>query len=151
MRLPQSMPRVYETALYPSDVEMCRNCSQLTNMSFNAGDTRVFRWTSPPRGNFELLTGSTVEGWAVDVDLPTTSSAVAVYQGGPAGVGTFRGDFPTATNRPDVNSYFGTTGVHGFRFTLSGCSPGTQIHVYALDPEGGTGDGSTYLGSRPCT
>ncbi|HEY0698342.1 MAG TPA: hypothetical protein VGD43_11100, partial [Micromonospora sp.] len=151
VRLPQSMPRVYETALYPSDVEMCRNCSQLANLSFSVGDTRVFRWTSPPRGNFDLLTGSTVEGWAADLDQPSTSSAVAVYQGGPAGVGTYLGDFPTATNRPDVNSYFGISGVHGFKFTLSGCSPGTQIHVYALDPEGGNGDGSTYLGARSCT
>lgn len=149
--LPQAMPRVYETALYPSDVEMCRNCSQLANQPFNAGDTRVFRWTSPPRANFELLTGSTVEGWAADMDLPATSSTVAVYRGGPAGVGTYLGDFPTATNRPDVNSYFGITGVHGFRFTLTGCAPGTQVHVYALDPEGGNGDGSTYLGARPCT
>ncbi|MFC5941226.1 hypothetical protein ABUL04_15500 [Micromonospora harpali] len=151
VRLPQAMPRVYETALYPSDVELCRNCAQLANLPFNAGDTRVFRWTTPPRGNFELLTGSTVEGWAVDPDQPGTSSTVAVYRGGPAGVGTHLGDFPTATNRPDVNAYFGITGVHGFRFTLSGCTPGTQLHVYALDPEGGTGDGSTYLGARPCT
>ncbi|SCL27602.1 hypothetical protein GA0074692_2379 [Micromonospora pallida] len=151
VRLPQSMPRVYETALYPSDVEMCRNCTQLANLPFNQGDTRVFRWTSPPRGNFELLTGATVEGWAADLDQPATSSAVAVYRGGPAGVGTYLGDFPTATNRPDVNAYFGITGVHGFRFTLAGCSPGTQIHVYALDPEGGNGDGSTYLGARSCT
>jgi hypothetical protein len=149
--LPQSMPRVYETALYPSDVEQCRNCSQLANLAFNAGDTRVFRWTSPPRGNFELLTGSTLEGWAADVDLPTTSVAVAVYRGGPAGVGTHLGDFPTTVDRPDVNAYFGTTGTHGFRFTVAGCPPGTQLHVYALDPEGVGGDGSTYLGARPCT
>ncbi|NUT49435.1 MAG: hypothetical protein HOV94_19315, partial [Saccharothrix sp.] len=151
VRLPASLPRVYETALYPSDVEMCRNCSQMANLAFNEGDTRVFRWTSPPRGNFELLTGATAEGWAADVDLPTTSSAVAVYRGGPAGVGTYLGDFPTATNRPDVNAYLGTTGVHGFLFTVPDCAPGTQVHLYAVDPEGAAGDGNTYLGGRTCT
>ncbi|KOX17993.1 hypothetical protein ADK67_37180 [Saccharothrix sp. NRRL B-16348] len=151
-RLPQTMPRVYETALYPNDVEACRNCSQLVNQSINAGDTRVYRWTSPPRGNFELITGSTVEGWAFDPDLSAASSAVAAYRGGPAGVGTYLGEFPTSTNRPDVNSYFGgITGVHGFRFAVPGCTPGTQVHLYALDPEGGNGDGSTYLGPRSCT
>lgn len=151
LQLPQTMPRVYETALYPNDIDMCHNCSQLASLPFNSGDTRVFRWTSSPRGNFELLTGSTVEGWATDLDQPATSSAVAVYRGGPAGVGTYLGDFPTATSRPDVNTYFGITGIHGFRFTVPGCTAGTPIHIYALDPEGGNGDGSTYLGTRPCT
>lgn len=70
---------------------MCRNCAQLANLAFNQGDTRVFRWTPPPRGNFELLTGSTVEGRAADLDQPGTSSAVVVYRGGPAGVGTYLG------------------------------------------------------------
>ncbi|MFD0200339.1 MULTISPECIES: hypothetical protein [Saccharothrix] len=151
VRLPASMPRVYETALYPNDVEMCRNCTQLANQAFNEGDTRVFRWTSPPRGNFELLTGTAVEGWAADVDLPATSSAVAVYRGGPAGVGTYLGEFPTSTDRPDVNAYFGITGVHGFRFTVPNCAPGTPVHLYAVDPEGAAGDGNTYLGGRLCT
>lgn len=151
IQLPQTMPRVYETALYPSDVEMCRNCSQLANLPFNNGDTRVFRWTSPPRGNFELLTGTTVEGWAADLDQPSTSSTVAVYRGGPAGVGTYLGEFPTNINRPDVNAYFGISGVHGFRFAVAGCSPGTQVHIYATDPEGGNGDGNSYLGARSCT
>ncbi|SCL25826.1 hypothetical protein [Micromonospora inyonensis] len=151
IHLPQAMPRLYETVLYPSDVEMCRNCSQLTNLAFSVGDTRVFRWTSPPRGNIDTLTGSTVEGWAADLDQPGTSSTVTVYRGGPAGVGTYLGEFPTTLHRSDVNDALGITGVHGFRFTLSGCSPGTPIHVYALDPEGGNGDGSAYLGARSCT
>jgi hypothetical protein len=63
---PQVLPRIFETALYPSDTLMCNNCNQLTQLPFNDGDTRAFRWTSPPLGNFETITGTTVSGWATD-------------------------------------------------------------------------------------
>jgi hypothetical protein len=143
------MPRVYETALYPNDVEQCRNCAQLTGLTFNAGDTRAFRWTSPPRGNFEFISGTTAEGWAADLDQPATSSRVAIYRGGPVGVGTPLGEYPTTTNRPDVNLHFGITGVHGFRFTVPSCPPGTPEYAYAVDPEAG-GDPPTFIGAHTC-
>lgn len=148
LNLPQSMPQVYETALYPNDIQLCTNCGQLTGITVNYGDTRAFRWTSVPRGNIDVATGTTFEGWAGDLDQPATSSRVAVYLGGPIGVGTPAGEYPTTLNRTDVNNYFGITGVHGFRFTLAGCAPGTSVYIYALDL---TGDPAASLGSRTCT
>jgi hypothetical protein len=38
---PQTLPRIFETALYPSDNLMCNNCAQLSQLPFNDGDTRV--------------------------------------------------------------------------------------------------------------
>ncbi len=147
---PQTLPRIFETALYPSDNLMCNNCSQLSMLPFNDGDTRAFRWTSAPLGNFETLAGTTVSGWAADLDMPDTSISVAVYVGGPLGVGTGLGWFTAAGSRPDVNQYFGISGNHGFSFSIGSCPSGTPVYIYAIDAEGQNGDGSSLIGFQNC-
>ena len=54
-------------------------------------------------GPSTTLSGTTVQGWAADLDMPDTSISVAVYVGGPLGVGTGLGWFTAASPRPDVN------------------------------------------------
>lgn len=148
---PQTMPRILETAIWPSDTPMCNNCSVLTQLPFNSGDTRAFRWTSPPIGNFELISGaSTLEGWAADLDMPATSISVHVYSGGPVNVGAFVGAYTAANPRPDLTIAFGIPGNNGFRFSIANCPSGTPIYVYAIDPELQNGDGDSYIGSHSC-
>lgn len=147
---PQTLPRIFETAIYPSDNLMCNNCAQLSQLPFNDGDTRAFRWTSPPLGNFETLSGTNVSGWAADLDMPDTSISVAVYVGGPLGAGTGLGWFTAASPRPDVNQYFGISGNHGFSFSIGSCPSGTPIYIYAIDAEGQSGDGSSLIGFQNC-
>lgn len=151
---PAVMPRIFETALYPSDQAMCISCSQLASAPFNAGDTRAFRWTSRPFGNFELTRGTSsatiVEGWAADMDLPDQAINVAVYRGGPIGTGTPLGEHPTLLPRPDVNTAFGITGTHGYAVSIGACPTGTPIYMYAVDPELSSGDGNAFIGVNVC-
>ncbi|HEX4416707.1 MAG TPA: hypothetical protein VH165_02360 [Kofleriaceae bacterium] len=147
---PQSMSRIFETALYPSDTLMCNNCAALAQLPFNAGDTRAFRWTSAPTGNFELISGTTLQGWAVDFDVPDSSIAINTYIGGPFGLGgTFQAGFAASGARPDVAAAFGISPNHGFSFQLPSCPSGQPIYAYALDPETG-GDGSAFIGVHTC-
>jgi hypothetical protein len=149
-RFPGIMPRILETGLYPSDVLMCSSCSVLSSQSISKGDTRIFRWTAAPIGNFELISGTTVSGWAMDTDVPDQSIAINVYAGAPFGQGgTFLAGFSTTAPRADVAAAFGTTLNHGFSQTLPSCPHGTMLYAYALDPESG-GDGSTMIGSHAC-
>jgi hypothetical protein len=147
---PQTLPRIFETAIYPSDVLMCSNCTQMSQLPFNDGDTRAFRWTSAPLGSFDVLSGTTVTGWAADLDMPDTSIPVAVYVGGPLGVGTGLGWFTAASPRPDVNQFFGISGNHGFSFSIGSCPSGTPVYIYAIDAEGQNGDGPSLIGFRNC-
>jgi len=129
---------------------MCSNCSSLPLLPFNDGDTRAFRWTSAPIGNFELISGTTVIGWAADMDVPDQSIAINLFIGGPFGLGgTFFGGFSATTPRPDVAAFFGIAPNKGFSQTLSSCPSGQTIFAYALDPES-PGDGSTLIGSHTC-
>jgi hypothetical protein len=146
---PQTMSRIYETALYPSDTLMCSSCASLAQLPFNDGDTRAFRWTSAPIGNFEQINGTTLVGWAADFDVPETSIAINVFQGGPFGTGTFVAGFGATSPRPDVAAAFGIPGNNGFSYNLGSCPSGTLIYAYALDPESG-GDGSTLIGVHSC-
>ncbi|HEY2030531.1 MAG TPA: hypothetical protein VGH20_15130 [Myxococcales bacterium] len=148
---PQTMPRIFETAQYPSDTLMCSNCSSLASLPFNAGDTRAFRFTSPPIGNFELIAGtSTIQGWAADMDVPSQSLAVDFYINGPFGAGgTFFTEVTASTSRPDVATAFGISANHGFNQALPSCPHGSTLYAYALDPES-NGDGSAFIGSHPC-
>jgi hypothetical protein len=147
---PYTMPRIFETALYPSDTLMCASCTQLSQLPFNDGDTRAFRWTSAPVGGFDVLSGASIQGWAADLDMPDTSVNVTVYLGGPMGAGTNMGTFAATVVRPDVNQYFGISGNHGFSFSMSSCPSGMPVYIYALDPEGQNGDGSGLVGSKTC-
>ncbi len=148
---PQTLPRIFETAIYPADTLMCSNCSQLVQQPMNFGDTRAFRWTSLPVGNFETMSGTTVSGWAADLDSPDTPINVAVYLGGPfGGGGTPVGWFLAASPRPDVNQYFGCGGNHGFSFSIGSCPSGTPVYIYAIDADLQYGDGNPLIGIHNC-
>jgi len=81
-----------------------------------------------------------VYGWAYDPDTSSASITVHFYFDGPAGTGTFGGAVVTTVSRPDVNSTFGITGIHGFDFTIpSAYQSGTHtVYAYAIDSGGGT-------------
>jgi hypothetical protein len=150
IRFPQAMSRILETALPTADTPMCSNCSSLTQLPFNDGDTRAFRWTSAPIGNFELISGTTVQGWAADLDVPDQSIAINIYIGGPFGLGgSFFAGFGATTPRPDVGAAFGIAPSKGFSQALPSCPSGQPPYAYALDPES-PGDGSTLIGSHTC-
>jgi hypothetical protein len=150
LAFPQTMPRIFETALWPSDTLMCNNCSSLNQLPFNDGDTRAFRWTSRPFGNFELITGTTLQGWAADMDNPETSIAVDIYRGGPVGVGMFLTEFVASSPRPDLTAAYGIPGNNGFNQNIGSCPSGTVLYAYAIDPEGTNGDGNAFIGTRTC-
>lgn len=147
---PATLPRLFETATLTSDTLLCSYCSSLTQLAFNAGDTRVFRWTSPPLGNFELISsGPTLEGWALDFDAPASSVDIHVYRNGPPGVGTFHTSFNASLHRPDLTAAFGVPGNSGFRVPIGSCPSGTQLFAYAIDPEP-NGDSPAFIGTHTC-
>jgi hypothetical protein len=94
-----------------------------------------------PRGYLDGVSSASnsVWGWAYDPDTPAVSITVHCYMDGPAGVGTFAGAASTTVARPDVNSTFGITGVHGFEWTIPAqFRSGTHtVYVYAIDSGGG--------------
>ena len=71
-------------------------------------------------GNSVVLTG-----WAFDRDSPSTSIAIAIYQDGKRLL-----DIQTDVDRPDVNSAYKITGMHGFKISSSRhrrpCVPGLR-------------------------
>lgn len=153
LTFPRSFPRIFETAIYPSDELKCRNCASVSSLAFNKGDTRAFRWTSVPLGNFELIRSpAVVEGWAADLDSPAASIKVRVYRGGDrdAPGAVLVGDFDAALSRPDVNSYFTIGGNHGFSVSIGSCPSGTDVYMYSVDADGDAGDGLGYIGRQRC-
>jgi hypothetical protein len=123
----------------------------LSQQFFNAGDTRAFRWTSAPLGNFELISGSsTLEGWAVDFDVPNTPVEIHIYRGGPFGVGTFFTSFVASAPRSDLTTAFGIAGNNGFRVNIGSCPSGTPLFAYAIDPELQNGDSNSLIGAHTC-
>lgn len=87
--------------------------------------------TAPFGGLDQLSSEGTsvrLRGWAVDMDEPSQSVYVAVYQDG-GGLGWFAADEP----RPDVNSALGITGAHGFDITLTAPVGVHQYTVYAIN------------------
>jgi hypothetical protein len=148
---PGTRPRIFETAIWPSDSLLCSFCSVLNQQLFNAGDTRAFRWTSAPTGNFELISGtSTLQGWAVDFDVPNTPVEIHIYRGGPFGIGTFFTSFTASAPRPDLTAAFGIAGNNGFHVNIGSCPSGTPLYAYAIDPDLQNGDSNTFIGTHPC-
>ena len=75
-----------------------------------------------------------VSGWAYDVDEPSSSLAIHVYVGGPAGSGASGFALSTDCQRDDVNSAFGISGTHGFDATLDvGVTGQQEVYVYAIN------------------
>ena len=147
---PQTTPRIVETAIWPSDSLMCRNCVALPSVAMSDGDTRVFRWTSAPLGNFESIRGTSLEGWAADLDQPATSLNIAVYFNGGIGTGTHMGEYKAALPRPDLTQVFDIPGNNGFSVNLGSCPSGAPVSVYAIDPELENGDGNSFIGTHIC-
>lgn len=99
----------------------------------------------------EVTADGYIRGWALDLQSKGTSIAVHYYVDSPAGSGAPAFVIATDQDRPDVNSAFGATGLHGFRFRLP-----TQYHdgyphrvfVYAIDAQGRHNpliDGTSYI------
>lgn len=95
-----------------------------------------------------------VTGWALDLDQPTSSIAVHIYVGGPAGSAGAEGHPITAnTLRSDVGSAYSKYGVgnyHGFDVTFSTSKTGSQS-VYAYGINVGNGSSNTHLTNSPRT
>jgi hypothetical protein len=113
-------------------------------------EQRFGRETTPPFGNFELISGSsTLEGWTADMDVPDQPISVNVYINGPVGVGTLFASFTASAPRPDLTAAFGIPGNHRFVPTLPSCPHGAMLYAYGLDPES-NGDGSSFIGAHAC-
>ncbi|PZA23173.1 reprolysin-like metallopeptidase, partial [Modestobacter versicolor] len=101
--------------------------------------------TRLPRASLDAVSVSgsdiTVQGWAMDPDLPTTSGRVHVYVDGRATVVVAAGD------RPDVAAAFpGAGAAHGFSSSAT-VAPGVHsVCVYAIDAD--TPTRNTPLGCR---
>ena len=61
---------------------------------------------------------ATLEGWAVDFDVPNTPVEIHVYRGGPFGVGTFFTSFIASRPRPDLTIACGIHGNNGFNINI---------------------------------
>lgn len=91
-----------------------------------------------PQMNYETLSCSAASGWAYDQDVPTSSITINVTS---PGIGTiYRG--PTNTNRPDVNSYFGTSGNHGFSIGIPSSLKDGATHTVTVTAEDNGGNSS---------
>ena len=86
-----------------------------------------------PIGSLDVATCLSVVGWAYDADAGSTSTYVALYVDG-----QYKGNLLAANNRPDLQSYLGSSN-HGYEISLAnmGLIVGThQVQVYALDYNG---------------
>lgn len=100
-----------------------------------------------PFGNFESAQGllggrAEVIGWTVDPNARSGSTGVHAYIDGPSGSG-FRGvDVGTANRvRNDVARVHDGGGLHGFRATISGLTPGWHsIWIYGINVSGTPGN-----------
>jgi hypothetical protein len=89
-----------------------------------------------PVGDSVVLTG-----WAFDKDSPSTSIAVNIYQDDKPLMG-----IRTAVDRPDVNSAYKITGVHGFKAQFKASVGAHNYKVFAMNIAGGTGN--TLIGNH---
>ncbi|MEO7261071.1 MAG: twin-arginine translocation signal domain-containing protein [Jatrophihabitantaceae bacterium] len=89
-----------------------------------------------PVGDSVVLTG-----WAFDRDSPATSIAVNIYQDDKPLMGIH-----TGVNRPDVNSAYKITGVHGFKVQFKATVGAHNYKVFAMNFAGGTGN--TLIGNH---
>lgn len=92
------------------------------------------------RGNVDLISGTTVEGWAVDEDIPNQTVMVRATRPSswPRTPGIPIAEVETLLYRGDVNSYLGgVNGNHGFRLELPRTCTQWSVTVWALDSSGG--------------
>jgi hypothetical protein len=105
-----------------------------------------------PNGNVDVANCTSIQGWALDLSEPTVSNDVHIYV---SGYGFNTG--PTQLLRQDVNNVYaayGTSGKHGFSFTIPANYKNGQQHtvdVYSIGK--GPGDPNRLIGRRtigPC-
>ena len=105
-----------------------------------------------PTGNVDVANCTSIQGWALDLSEPTVSNDVHIYISG-SGFNTG----PTPLIRSDVNNVYaayGTSGRHGFNFTLPASFKNGRQHtvdVYSIGK--GPGDPNRLIGRRtigPC-
>lgn len=94
---------------------------------------QVPQWVedNPPEFALDAPAGTTLSGWANDVDAPDTPLRIEVYFGAPMGVGGFLGAAFTELDRPDAPAR------RGFELDLPAVSSGETLHVVVFDPLNG--------------
>ena len=80
-------------------------------------------------------------GWAFDRDSPSTSIAVNIYQDDKPLMGIH-----TGVDRPDVNSAYKITGLHGFKVQFKASIGAHNYKVFAMNFAGGSGN--TLIGNH---
>lgn len=102
--------------------------------------------TTQPIGHIDLVNSDmTVQGWALDQDVPSQSLDVHFYIDG-----AFAGTTTTDVLRQDVNAAYGVTGQHGFTWTIPAHYRDGINHTliaYAINSPGGVNpqlQGSPY-------
>jgi len=102
-------------------------------------------------GNYEGASGGagivSIAGWGFDNGSPQTVIQVHVYIGGTYGSPGVEGyAYYTNAYRPDVNSYYGLTGNHGFEYTISTSKRGYQpVYVFLIEAGG---NGNAMMGPK---
>jgi hypothetical protein len=96
-----------------------------------AGNTPIGRLDSVTRDRDRVR----LQGWALDRDQPGTALKIAVaYDAGALGV------YNSTVPRPDVNSAYGVTGIHGFDITVVPAGGHRTIRLNALNVGAGVTD-----------
>lgn len=96
------------------------------------------RLKTDPIGNIDRINynnNGAIEGWALDMDVKSTSIWVHIYRDGPAGGGgVFVGGVIANIYRGDVNNAYKVTGNHGFKFQIpASCVGYHNYYVYAIN------------------
>jgi len=92
-----------------------------------------------PIGWVDGATCSAIAGWALDMDTPSQSIGVDVYDGQAGNGGAFIGTYSTNGYRSDVNSSYGVDGYHGWELTTPAqfIDGGTHyVYVYGINSNG---------------
>jgi len=61
---------------------------------------------------------TSAEGWGIYVPLSNQTCVIEFYADGSFTNGQFLGQIETKVSRPDVNSFFGISGIHGFSYAI---------------------------------
>jgi len=102
-----------------------------------------------PIGWLDSVKGGIASGWACDPDAPSTSIAVHLYVGGPAGSGAVvHGVAANQGNEPAVTNACGGGTAHRFQLVLPGVAAGQQVFAYGIDA---TSDPNLQLSGSPRT
>jgi len=106
-------------------------------ISVKYGDTNINLWNSPfnsvscvvpvppnYEGYLDLVDCGSIQGWAADRNQLNSSITVSIYEGG-----TLLATIPADKSRPDVGSYLGDNGMHGFNIPFPDRLKDGQPHI----------------------